>query len=147
MGLFDKLKKAQSSTETPVQQKAKVEPDCYYEKGGYKFHFPVNEEEKTSGWSVSVNLSDKNLKNEIADQAYIKNVYLWHEDGLIRCLEGERVVFEVTNRNKAYEELLPYAKRTAKSVTVTKRNGSYGVYYSTNIKFEVVIDDSGMQYT
>lgn len=149
MGLFDKFKKEQpkAAPVQPAPPKPKVEPDKYFEKGGYKFHFPVDESEKTAGWTVSVSLNDKNLKMAVADQEYVKNVYLWHEENLIRGLEGDKVIFEVTNRSKAYAELLPYARRKAKGVTITKREGAHGTFYSVSVKFEIVIDDSGMQYT
>lgn len=124
-----------------------IKPDRYYETGGYKFHFPVDDSEKTNGWTVAVNLSKNNVKVKVDDSEVIGNVYLWHEEGIVRGLRGDETIFEITNRSKAYEEIIPYIKRKAKNVTITKRTGDYGEYYRVSIKFEVVIDDQGSQYT
>lgn len=111
MGLFDKIKK-------------KVEPveELPAEKAMYK-NF--------------VNLTEKNVKAKVDDEAYIEGVYLWEDDKAIKGMQGENVIFEVTSRSKAYGELKPFARRKLKHITLYKRQGDYGDYYRMGFAIEL----------
>ena len=142
MGLFDGLKKKASDPvpEATVEPVGKPDLDTVM----VKWHWPEKDSnEETVVIADYVNLTEKNVKVEVPEEEglYVKGVYLWEEDGLIRGLNGDDVIFEVTKRSKAYRELEQYLRHRAKSVTLYKRTGDYGPYYRTLIKFDVVRDD------
>lgn len=91
---------------------------------------PAPEPEQTVTVTDYVNLTAKNVKVAVPkDELYVAGVYLWEEDGLIRALKGDDVIFEVSKRSKAYKELEPFARTKLKHVVLYKRNGDYGEYY------------------
>lgn len=156
MGIFDAFKKQQPQKDNTKKstapapeptKKPKVEPDKYYEMAGYKFHFPVDKSESTTSWILTISLSEKYVKIPVAEQEIVEKVYLWHEENLIRGVVGDDTIFEITNRCKDYPDVLPFAKRKAKTATITRREGQYGTFYKVSLKFEIVVDDSGLKYT
>ena len=140
MGLLDGLKKKAAE----VAPETKAIPEAEYEPAEIKWHRP--EEDKTDGLTrivQPVNMTDKNVKVDVPDDEglYVSGVYLWEEDGMVRGLKGDEVIFEVTKRSKAYKELEPYFKHKSAGTTIYKRHGDYGDYYRVLVKFDVVLDD------
>ncbi len=141
MGLFDGLKKkAAEAVADPVTKSAEQELDSVE----VKWHWP---EEGYAGDTVRivqrVNLTEKNVKVEVPEEngLYVKGVYLWEEDGKVRALDGDDVIFEVTKRSKSYRELEEFFRHRTANITIYKRTGDYGDYYRANLKFDVLLDD------
>ena len=142
MGLFDGLKKkAAAPVPDPIVEPA-AKPD--QDPEDLKWHWP---EKGYSGDTVRivqrVNLTEKNMRVDVPEDngLFIKGVYLWEEDGTVRALDGDDVIFEVTKRSKAYKELEDYFRHRAANITIYKRTGEYGIYYRANLKFDVLLDD------
>ena len=142
MGLFDGLKKkAADPVPEPTAKPAEI-PD--QEPEAIKWHWP---EKGYSGETVrivqKVNLTEKNVKVDVPEEdgLFIKGCYLWEEDGTVRALDGDDVIFEVTKRSKAYKELEEYFRHRAANITIYKRTGEYGTFYRANLKFDVLLDD------
>lgn len=142
MGLFDGLKKkAAAPVPDPIVEPA-AKPD--QDSEDLKWHWP---EKGYSGDTIRivqrVNLTEKNVKVEVPGEEglYIKGAYLWEEDGTVRALDGDDVIFEVTKRSKAYKELENYFRHRAANITIYERTGDYGKFYRANLKFDVVRDD------
>lgn len=99
------------------------------------------EPEVTVKWTVReyVNLTEKNVKVKVPEDGhlYVKGVYLWEEDGAVKGLVGDDVIFEVTKRSKAYKELEPYFRRKSKAIVLDRRTGDYGDYYRMGVIFDV----------
>ena len=108
MGILDKVRK-------------KSEPEMVLEKTEREY----------------VNLTEKNIKAEVpADgHLYVRDVYLWEEDGTVKGLVGDDVIFEVTKRSKTYKELEPFFRRKSKAIALDRRTGSYGDYYRMTVIF------------
>lgn len=142
MGLLDGLKKkAPEVTPDPIAEPA-AKPD--QEPDAFKWHWP---DKGYSGETVRivqrVNLTEKNVKVEVPEENgyFVKGGYLWEEDGTVRALDGDDVIFEVTKRSKAYKELEEYFRHRAANITIYKRTGEYGVFYRANLKFDVLLDE------
>ena len=142
MGLFDGLKK--KAAETVPEQKADPAPKPEIEPAELKWHWPEKGYTCDTVRIVQgVNLTEKNVKVEVPDEngLYVKGAYLWEEDGKVRALDGDDVIFEVTKRSKAYRELEDYFRHRTANITIYKRTGDYGDYYRANLKFDVLLDD------
>lgn len=113
MGILDKLLKR----EAPQEQEPK-----------YKYT-------EVPGVDLWVNLTEKNVKAKIGDIAFteFKDCYIWEEEKLLKGIQGDKVVFEITSRSKAYKELQPYARQKAEAVRINRETGDYGDYYRAHI--------------
>lgn len=92
--------------------------------------------------STTANLSEKAVKIDVTDDeegTVVEGVYLWEEEGLIRGLVGNKVIFEVTKRSKAYEEIKPWARKKAESIVLQKRQGDYGTYYRLRLRRKITL--------
>ena len=114
MGILDKVKKLSAK---------ESEPEIVLEKTLREY----------------VNLTEKNVKVDVPDDGhlYVKNVYLWEEDGTVKGLVGEDVIFEATKRSKAYKELEPFFRKKSKAISLDRRTGGYGDYYRMTVIFDV----------
>lgn len=151
MGLFD-IFKSKKQTSEPETQAAKPEtqavetprvpdPSEIVEMGGYKFYFAKPEDKTTQGYSINVNMTEKMVKVDVPEGEeglYISGVYLWEDEGKILGKQGENIVFEVSKRSKAYEEILPFARQKG-AITIYNRTGDYGRYYRVHLRFKIVI--------
>lgn len=140
-GLFGKKK------EKPVPEENIHEPDepvaeevfRLMTEQGSKYHFPEKGEEPDMLIECWVNLTEKNVKVDVPEEGLnIKNVYMWEDEKTIRGLVGDKEIFEVTSRSKAFSELKPAGRHKAYSVLFLQRSGDYGKYYRVRFRFEVV---------
>ena len=110
MGLFDSLKKkAAPEVETAPEQKEIL-------------------------W---VNISRSAMRTDIADGddgSYFKGCHLWQEGNKIRAFQEGTLLFEVTDKSKAYKELEPLVGKQLERITIRKKTGDYGVYYFVSLK-------------
>lgn len=116
MGLFDKFKKAMTE---PIGQARKKDTT------------PAWEPKPTDLMNVttSVNIPGRSVKIDVPDDndgATIEGVYFWEDDGVIRGLKGDEVIFEVTKRCNAFDDLRKFARKKVKSVILIKCDGDYG---------------------
>lgn len=133
MGLFKKRKQRPNVVQVPqgvVNQyptQSKEEVDAI-----------LAEYSKRTQIRVNVNLTEKNVKVPLDQDGriFVKGLYLWEEEGLIKGLNGDKVIFEITKRSKAYNELLPHARKKTKHCEITQRDGAYGKYYYAKLVFE-----------
>ena len=162
MGIFDKLKgKSASPVEAepePVTIDVKVprvpDPSELIETTeGAKVYFPKEGDEPNWTINETFNLTEKMVKVDVpfrirvegvpleAGKDYYteKDIYLWEEDGLIRAMKGQKVIFEVTKRSKAYKEMLKYARRKASRLSIWEEVGDYGKYYRARLHFDIVM--------
>ena len=110
MGLFDGLKK-----------KAVPEPEV----------------EATPKEIVWVNISKSAIRTDITDDeegSYFKGCHLWQEGNKIRAFQEGTLLFEVTDKSKAYKELEPLVGEQLERITIRKKDGDYGVYYFVSLK-------------
>ncbi len=136
MGLFDKFKKAM--TEPIGEARKKEEPA---EK-------PAWEPKPTDLLNVTTtaNISEKSVKIEVPDDndgVTIESVYFWEDEGVIRGLKGDEVIFEVTKRSNAFDDLRKFARKKVKSVILIKCDGDYGTYYRLKVKWEITREEAG----
>lgn len=139
MGLFDSIKKKAAD---PAPEKPASPEPAEFEREVISWHWPEADEDVVR-IVQSVNMTEKNVKVDVPDEkgAHFSGVYLWEEDGKVRGLKGDDVIFEVTKRSKAYKELEPYFRHKSAGTTLYKRHGDYGDYYKVLVKFDVVRDD------
>ena len=88
--------------------------------------------------TVRVNLTDKMLKVELADEdAYVKNGIVELKDDRIRIVSGGRIIIaEVSQKSKTFKELEAYVGRSAEGIEIAAREGEYGPYYQVKLKFK-----------
>ena len=101
----------------------------------------------TVGVTTTANLTEKAVKIEVADDdegTLVKGVYIWEDEGVIRGLKGEEIIFEVTKRSKAYQELEHLARKKAAYIVLKKCHGDYGVYYRLKVKTEATREEVGL---
>ena len=105
---------------------------------------PYNkEDENLVKASDFVNLTEKMVKADVPDDGlYVPGVYLWSEDNLIKGMKGNDIIFEVTNRSKAYKELEQYARTKLDSIKLIKKEGDYGPYYRLQVSRRVSRDEA-----
>lgn len=124
--------------------KPKSQPDRYYERDGYRFHFPVDgEDDNIIRWNVTVNVTKAGMKVRISDSeagTYIKGCRIAEEDGNILGKQGSKTIFVVTNRSKAFKELEPFIDRDVVQFKINKAEGEHGIYYRVQSTFRVVRD-------
>lgn len=133
MGLFDKFKKAMTE---PIGQARKKDAT------------PAWEPKPTDLMNVttSVNIPGRSVKIDVPDDndgATIEGVYFWEDDGVIRGLKGDEVIFEVTKRCNAFDDLRKFARKKVKSVILIKCDGDYGTYYRLKVKWEITREEAG----
>ena len=143
MGLFSRKKKEPAPEPAPVEARTPRVPDPneIVELGGFKFYFAKPEDETDQRWTQDVNMTTKMVKVDVPEGdegLYLKRVYLYEDGGKILGKQGDDVVFEVTKRSKAYNEMLPFVRQRA-GVSIYNRDGDYGRYYNVRLKFPIVI--------
>lgn len=133
MGLFDRLKKA--ATEPIGGQKKEPE-----KRNG------VADPDEIVGMTTYVNLTAKNVMVEVTNEGddgqCFNGGYVWVEDNLIQVKQGEKVLFEVTPRSKAYKELAPLARRKLRYVVIKEQDGDYGKYYRARLKYDATREEA-----
>lgn len=132
MGLFDKFKKAMTEPIGAARKEPEREPEP---KALYNA-------------TTTVNIPERSVKIEVPDDnegATIDGVYFWEGEGVMRGLKGDEVIFEVTKRSKAFDDLQKLARKKVKSVTLLKCSGDYGPYYRLKIRREVTREEVGMK--
>lgn len=85
------------------------------------------------------NIPAKACRTEISDDengTYFKGCHLWAEDNKLRAFQGDTVLFEVTNRSKAYGELEHLIGKQLTHITMTKKESDYGVYYRAAVAID-----------
>ena len=100
------------------------------------------------GVGIDANLTENAVKVSVPDDEeglLIKNVYLWQEDDTIKGLQGDKVVFEVSKRSKAYKDLEPVARKKTSYITLKKKKGDYGIYYRLRAKVEMTREEAGLK--
>ena len=93
-------------------------------------------------YSTTANLTEKAVKVAVADDeegTLIKGVYIWEEENLIRGLVGDKVIFEVNKRSKAFEEIKPWARKKADSIVLQERQSEYGTYYRLRLRRKITL--------
>lgn len=109
---------------------------------------PLREEPNLVNMSTKVNLTEKSVKVKVPDDEegeMIRGVYLWQDEGVIRGLLGEKVIFEIGKRSKAYDELQPFVRKKSNYVLLKKCHGDYGVYYQLKVSVRVTREEAGMK--
>ena len=101
-------------------------------------------EPETKRVIVTANLSKSAARTDIADGdegTYFKGCHLWAEDGKIRAFQGSTLIFEVTNKSKAYAELEPLVGKQLERIVMRKKQSDYGLYYNASIAVELSEDE------
>lgn len=132
MGLFDFRKKPKPDTQAESATIETLQVD------NMKFHFPASDDEPALQWSMFVNMSEKQLNAD--DGELIKNVRLKADGNRITGTKGNRTVFDIDKRSKAFKELEPFAGNTAEAVSIKKKDGQYGTFYKVRITFRIVVE-------
>ena len=91
-----------------------------------------------------VNLPKTSPRVEVSDEdegSYFKGCHLWKDGNKIRAFQGDKVIFEVTNRSKAFGELEKYAGRQLDHIVLRKKEGDYGIYYLASVAFQASEDE------
>lgn len=156
MGIFSRKKGKEAPEPAPkaeLKPKKRVpDPEELIDADVFKVFLPKEGDEPDTEIYQSVNLTEKMVKIDVPyrerredarpeeglDYVALQNVYLWEEEGLIRGMQGDDVVFEVTKRSKSYGELLPYVRHKAKRVSIWQETSSYGKYYRARLWFDAV---------
>lgn len=134
MGLFGSL--FNRSAEKLEQEKTKVEVK-HFEHDGFKVHYPALDGDDVIGCGLWLTLNEKNVKCKVKDNQSFDNVYIWEEEKSVRALIGDKILFEVTNRHKAYKELKPFFRMKARFVRFEEKEGEYGKFYKTRVMFDL----------
>ena len=85
------------------------------------------------------NIPAKACRTEISDDengTYFKGCHLWAEGNKLRAFQGDKVIFEVTNRSKAYGELEHLIGKQLAHISMTKKESDYGVYYRATVAID-----------
>lgn len=85
------------------------------------------------------NIPAKACRTEISDDengTYFKGCHLWAEGNKLRAFQGDKVLFEVTNRSKAYGELEHLIGKQLAHISMTKKESDYGVYYRATVAID-----------
>lgn len=85
------------------------------------------------------NIPEKACRTEISDDengTYFKGCHLWAEGNKLRAFQGDKVLFEVTNRSKAYGELEHLIGKQLAHISMTKKESDYGVYYRATVAID-----------
>lgn len=135
MGLLDKFKKAM--TEPIGGHDKKPEP---------KKRNGVADPDEIVGMLTYVNLTEKNVKVQVANEGddgqCFNGGYVWEGENLIQVKQGETVLFEVTPRSKAYNELAPLARRKLRYVVIKEKTSEYGKYYRARLKYDATREEA-----
>lgn len=94
---------------------------------------------ETVGHIYWTNISGTACRTDVAEGeegTYFKSCHLWAEGGKLRAFQGEKLLFEVTNKSKAYTELEPLVGKQLKHIVMRKKQGDYGWYYMVSVKIE-----------
>ena len=111
---------------------------------GLKKKAPEPAAPETKHVIMSVNLSNRAARTDIdkgEDGTLFRNCHLWKDGNKIRCFEGGKLIFEVTEKSKAFQELDPWTGRDLNYVSMKMREGDYGMYYRVTISADIPEDD------
>ena len=88
-------------------------------------------------YSLTVFVSENALKIDYseANKYLCGDLKVLQEDKCIRLIQGKTEIFVISNRSKAYKELVPFITYDVYSVELSKRKGDYGFYYPAKILF------------
>lgn len=67
--------------------------------------------------------------------------YLWKGEDLVRLMQGDTILFELTPKCKAYKEIQPIIGKKLRFATIEEKQGEYGIYYKTILRYKVTRDE------
>ena len=86
---------------------------------------------------IRVDISKSAIRTDITgDEAgpYFKGCHLTEEEHKMRAYQWEKLLFEVTDRSKAFKELHPLAGKRLDRIVIRKKQGEYRLYYFVSVK-------------
>ena len=91
-----------------------------------------------------VNISGSAIRVEVPDGdegAYYKGGHLWKEGNKLRAFQGDTLLFEITSRSKAFDELDEFVGKELRHIIIRKRRSDYGIYYGVAIGTKLSADE------
>ena len=135
MGLF---KKREGQAKTEVNKKPS-KPVEIRTAGTLSFYFPEEDSGEGIYYSVIVNLTQRAVKVYVPHSGLpVKGGYLELSDDLIRLIDVDTVIFEITPKSKAFKELEPYANSKTEQVYFQRKESEHGQYYKAEVRFIIV---------
>ncbi len=90
--------------------------------------------------SKYVNITSKAIRTSISDDpesARFEGGHIWVEGNKLMAFHDKTLLFEITDRSKAFEELKECAGQPLIAIEFEKRDGDYGVYYHVRVVREI----------